>query len=265
MNLSKKIVKISGLVSLLSVLLLSSASAQNRNTVTTNIKIPSLADRSTLLEVTFKVNARAGDQEAIESLQSRLQSIEGVRYVGVSYQSREVVVRYLSTKVSFEKLAWKFEKTERYPISEIAGPKIVEAKKENDHNILSPALANVVFEYLAHHEAQTLCEEHFQGELPKAIELEKCYIIKVDFRPVTQVSAEYDWHSRACLVDEAGQLIKPLSWLELPSLKDAQKDGSLSGLLIFPKIPLLRLGLTLRLLRANGEGYDSFTVDVPEY
>ena len=111
--------------------------------------------------------------------------------------------------------------------------------------------------------AHALCEMPFRGELPKGIELENCYTVKIDFQTVAHVDNNYNWLSQACLVDENGKLVKPLSWLEFPSGFDGtEKTGS--GLLIFPKIPVLGLGLTLRFLRANGEGYDSFTVDLPQ-
>ncbi len=149
---------------------------------------------------------------------------------------------------------------DRYEFSIVAGPAGVGTSAQNR---LTPDLSNVTFECLQHDKAHALCEKHFKGELPEGLELENCYTVKIDFRTVAHVDRNYEWLSQACLVDENGELIKPLSWLEFPlGVDGTEKPGS--GLLIFPKIPVLRLGLTLRFLRANGTGYDSFTVEVPQ-
>ncbi len=214
-----------------------------------------------LMEVTFGIEGSKIDKAVLENIQTILQEIEGVPYVGVSFQAVEIKVRYDSAKVSVKSLRTAIDLMDGYEYSIAAGPAIVSASAQNRS---TPDLANVTFECLRHHKAHALCEKHFKGDLPEEIELENCYTVKIDFQTVAHVDNNNDWLSQVCLVGENGVLIKPLSLLEFPSgVAGTQRPAS--GLLIFPKIPSIGLGLTLRLLRANGEGYDSFTVDVPEH
>jgi len=216
--------------------------------------------KNRLMEVTFRIAGSKIDKAALESIQTILQEIEGVPYVGVNYPTVEINVRYDSAKVSVQRLKTASEGVDGPQVSIVAGPAIVSASAQNRS---TPDLSHVTFECLNHDKAYALCEKHFKGELPGGIELENCYTVKINFQTVAHIDRHIDWLSQACLVDKNGKLIKPLSWLEFPSGVDGtEKPGS--GLLIFPKIPVLRLSLTLRFLRANGDGYDSFNVEVPE-
>jgi hypothetical protein len=218
--------------------------------------------KSSLVEmkVIVKINGGGIDNEVLENLQTILQQIDGVPYVGVNYLATEVTVRYDSTKVSLHRL--------RKLAEGMKGHKISVAAVQNDASVdtknwSTPELSNVTFEYLHHDEARALCERHFNEKSSVGIDLESCYVVKVDFQRVVHVSTDYEWFSNTCVVDEDGQLIKPLSWLDLSSEFDKTEESG-SGLLILPRIPLTGLALTMRLLRVNGEGYDSFTINVPQ-
>ncbi|MFQ5676012.1 MAG: heavy-metal-associated domain-containing protein [bacterium] len=221
------------------------------------------AVESNLMEVTFQVHVK--DNNAIlEKVQNALlPGVEGVRYVGADYKSLKVVVRYDSSKVDLKKIQSALNKIAKGAFSPIADPKKVKPEGWTQAENTSGGFANTRFECLKHGDARALCETHFQNKLPEGVDLEDCYTIKVDFHTMAHIDSNYDWKTQAHLVDDNGNLIMPLSWLELPAESlDAKTPGS--GLLIFPKIPLTKLGLTLRLLRANGTGYDSFAIDVPK-
>ena len=230
----------------------------------------SSSDSSLAVEVIFKIRGEAIDRAGLENIQALLLGMDGVPYVGVNYQRLEIIVRYLPGRTTLEGLTTKIQDTNADDAVLVVRSEVIQAPNslgvaKDQQSPFGSIFPELSLECLRHDEAQALCEKHFKDELPEGIRLKNCYTIKVDFQTVAHVDNEYDWLSLACLVDEKGKLIKPITWLELPSVSEIPLGDAVSGLLIFPKIPVLRLGLTLRLLRANGEGYDSYTVEIPEY
>ncbi len=215
--------------------------------------IPEQNSQRSLSETVFYLEAEKLERAALENVsRSLLQDFEGVKYVGVDYRTREIVVRYDTSRISLKALESALQRMAvgRYHLK---GTVRVDPRPrlEGLHNQLQ-------FQCLEHDMARELCETHFQGKLPEDLDLENCYVIKVDS---SEKAAGYDWLANAALIDSQGKAVTPITWLELPEAQSPARPSF--GLLIFPKIPAVGMGLTLRLLRVNGEGYDSFDVDLP--
>lgn len=221
---------------------------------------------SSLVQVKFEVGLLRENSTDLNFVHRYLlQRTVGVRYVGVNYNQREVVVRYdasLITLETIQKILAEMPQSSYSLVSNQDDSSAVKRKTSAD-TVTSPVLSDFQLECLHHEAAHALCEEHFKGVLPDDFELEKCYAIKVDFQTVAHIDSTYDWLDQACLVDSDGRLIQPIMWLELPAVGDGPVVKPGTGLLIFPKVPILRGGLFLRFLRADGDGYSSFMVDVP--
>jgi len=207
------------------------------------------------------------DQISMESIQTELQSVADVRHVGVDFPAHAITVRWINPVLTVPKVVSVLAGLG------ISGHAIVPTCRANGQAQTTEArrgaqpgaridLGNVELQCLDHHEARRFCEQYLDEVIPDGIELDKCHIIRVDFQVTSQADRGVDWMSRATLVDRDGAPVKPLAWLQLPE-SPGDINRKLTGLLIFPKIPLLNIGLTLRLLRSNGAGYDSFTIDVP--
>lgn len=225
-------------------------------------------DSAAVMEVGFKIQEQDVDRGILESVQAALQGTAGVPYVGIDYRTAEVTVRYLTPEVTIEKLLKIPAGDQTYQVSVAAGPELVgpanSLRTVTTQKQLKSTFSNITLECLHQDDAQVLSDRYSKGKLPEGMALEDCYAIKVDFQTTTRGDGNYNWLSLAGLVDNNGKLIKPLSWLELPTHSGAPLNAGTSGLLLFPKLPVLRLGLMLRLLRESGDGYDSFTVTVPE-
>jgi|GEM_PF-3789261 len=214
---------------------------------------------SPLMQVILRPLIKLPDDAALQSVQGVIQDIEGIRYVGVNTRSGELIVQYWAG-IKLDTLMNVLTQSGRQATL-VAGPDTVEGESiKRIQSTLSEG-SKIRLECLRHEDARELCQTHFNG-LPNGIDLEKCYSIKVNFKTVAHVDSNFDWLSQTCLVDESGAQVKPLTWLNIPSALNYKQDMS-TGLLIFPKVPHSGPGLTLRFLKANGDGYDSYTVDLP--
>ncbi|MFQ5639386.1 MAG: heavy-metal-associated domain-containing protein, partial [bacterium] len=94
-------------------------------------KIKVAPDSSALFVVKFGVDDKKGDRAGLQNLQTeRLHAIEGVRYVSANYKSGEVVVRYLSSKVTLERLLAELEKLSENRISLLKDPETIDSSKK---------------------------------------------------------------------------------------------------------------------------------------
>lgn len=226
-------------------------------------------NKTNLNEITLKLKRNAGFEKRFSEAQDvLLLKNAGVRYVGVDYVANEIVIRYDIQKIGklriLDILRKKYE-NRVHIIEDVQNPtqNLSTNSYQNDLKLINSIITQVHFECLARDDAHAICKQLLPVETLEKIDLDKCLVVKVDFKIKQQGRQDFDWQSQACLIDENEYLIKPLNWLELPLTKEHEQKELVSGILIFPKIPLLKLGLTLRLLRANGEGYDSFFVDLP--
>ncbi len=171
--------------------------------------------------------------------------------MGVDYIKKEITVRYLKGKGVLRAIMNVLNK------NNLAVSHTVSTDAELDRR-----LDAIRFECLHYKEAQAICEKHFRPILSDAFDYQNCYAVQVEIKVTPDISKDYDLNSQACIINDKGELVKPITWLQFP--KKDQHLPKLSGLLIFPKVPVLGVGLTLRLLRENGDGYDSYSIDIPD-
>ncbi len=266
----KRLVKMWGFIILILNFPIKSAFTQKENQVNNTTVSSHIADSCALMEVIFKVSSGNNENGSLQYLQTdSLLRMDGVRYVGINYRSKEVIVRYFASKVSQDKILSTLKAIANSAFVVVEDPRIVDSEMvskspDDRNNVLSPDYSKLHIKCITHQDAHTLCKEHLNIDIREQYPLENCYVVQVNFQTKNHIDITYDWLSQAFLVDDKGELIKPLTWLELPLIKENRERGPISGLLIFPKIPLLKLGLNLRLLRANGDGYDSYNVDVQQ-
>ncbi|NIR51718.1 heavy-metal-associated domain-containing protein [candidate division KSB1 bacterium] len=236
----------------------------------TSANMQTTGSKLALREVTFKIHKTGKELRGLESAPILLlQKWRGVRYVGVNYKTLEMVVRYQPSHIDLKQIVSALEELGNFNISIMDGPKNMDSTEPMKSfrpgvEFSIPEFSHLRLKCLTSDEARLLCDQH-REELPQELDLDQCHVIQVAFSSDVYDNGEYDWLSQVCLVDSEGRFVKPANWLKLGSVKESPIKGSVSGLLIFPRVPLLQLGLALRFLRANGEGYDSFSVSVPDF
>ncbi len=224
--------------------------------------------QTAMMQVVLHLRRESNTKELLRQMQAQIQRIDHVRQVTVSYTARELSVRYLGMESGKDRVFSRIYQEVSGGDWQVGQPEVAPLDRAHPRKLIQGNLGispfkNADIQCLHDEMAHILCEKHLSASTLDSLDLDKCYVFKIDVEATADSS---DISARAALEGENGEMVRPLHWFQLPSSASQKASGppNVSGLLIFPRIPLAGVGLTLRLLRANGDGYDSYTVEVPK-